>query len=537
MSKHIDKLKGGIADKKQPKDFDKDQLAVGIAHEMEHTNNKTIAQEIAMDHLSEDAEYYKKLKAVEKYDRVEITPDGKIEPDYGKEKLDKKPMTKSMLSRWELIKKDLDNKDAILDLSTLSEPEEDEEQSQMEGDQEMDPNAEEQDDGGSDEEDNEESEDSGRPEWLPDHMSHDDEQPEMEEQEGDSGEEDQGGDEEGEQELVAALKDMGHSDAEIAHIVHGHMTPPVDEAKRAKAHAEYAGIDHDKEAHDKEMQIRDQEAQTENDHAKRMKDVEYERAQKESGETDLDLQHKKRLQDLEYQKAAAESKFNEAAVENEHKKRMLDLEYETAKKQQELELQFKVKEHEMKLKHGEELARQKHKDQMQATKETGKAKLEDNKTKIAQKRAESKKLKKDDEGYEEELEKGIDWKFNSKTGQLSHPEHGFIAVNKMPGGGYEIKHNGTNLGQYSPEHIKDAITYHTNTIGKDVAYNPMVQRAQKPPTIIADKATMVPNRGFKPTAEPPQINPLALENVKNKYGKLYNPDLSGTIDYKKKGIK
>lgn len=475
---------------------------------------------------------------VGKFDRVEVSPDGKTELDYGNEKLDKEPMSKSMLSRWELIKKDLDNKSAILDLASLSEPDEDEEQQPQPEDQEVDPNAEEQDgDGGNDEEDNEESEDSGRPEWLPDHMSHDDEQPEADEgQEDNSGEEeDQGSDEESEQELTAALKDMGHSDAEIAHIVHGHMTPPVDEAKRAKASAEYAGIDHDKEAHDKEMQIRDQEAQTENEHAKRMKDVEYQRAQKESGETDLDLEHKKRLQDLEYQKAKNESAFNEAAVESEHKKRMLDLEYETAKKQKELELQFKVKEHEMKLKHSEEIAKQKHQVAMTATKENGKAKLEENKAKIAENKANKKKLKKGDESYEEELEKGIDWKFNRKTNQLSHPEHGFIAVNKMPGGGYEIKHNGTNLGQYAPEHIKDAISYHTGTIGSDVAYNPMKQRVQKPPTIIADTSQkLIPNRGFKPPADP--VPSAALEGVNDKYGKLYHPDRSGTIDYKKKGV-
>ena len=63
---HKDRIKGGKADKKSPKDFDKDALAEGIKVEMEHTNDKAIAQEIAMDHLTEDAQYYKKLKQVEK---------------------------------------------------------------------------------------------------------------------------------------------------------------------------------------------------------------------------------------------------------------------------------------------------------------------------------------------------------------------------------------------------------------------------------------------------------------------------------------
>lgn len=66
MSKHKDKIPGGKADKKSPKDFDSKALEQGIKIEMEHTSDKTIAQEIAMDHLTEDPEYYTKLKQVEK---------------------------------------------------------------------------------------------------------------------------------------------------------------------------------------------------------------------------------------------------------------------------------------------------------------------------------------------------------------------------------------------------------------------------------------------------------------------------------------
>lgn len=61
-----DRLPGGVADNKSPKDFDAEQLAVGTKHEMEHTKDSKIAREIAMDHLAEDKDYYKKLKAVEK---------------------------------------------------------------------------------------------------------------------------------------------------------------------------------------------------------------------------------------------------------------------------------------------------------------------------------------------------------------------------------------------------------------------------------------------------------------------------------------
>ena len=60
-----DKLEGGKADNKTPKDFDQKQLAKGIAVEIEHTKDKHIATEIAMDHLVEDPNYYKKLEIME----------------------------------------------------------------------------------------------------------------------------------------------------------------------------------------------------------------------------------------------------------------------------------------------------------------------------------------------------------------------------------------------------------------------------------------------------------------------------------------
>lgn len=58
----IDRIKGGKADEKKPGDFDKGQLRKGIKHEMEHTDDSKIAEEIAMDHLTEDPSYYDHLK-------------------------------------------------------------------------------------------------------------------------------------------------------------------------------------------------------------------------------------------------------------------------------------------------------------------------------------------------------------------------------------------------------------------------------------------------------------------------------------------
>lgn len=66
-----DKLKGGKADKKKPSDFDKKALAQGVKVELEHTDDKKVAMEIAMDHLTEDPNYYDKLKQVEKVKKSE----------------------------------------------------------------------------------------------------------------------------------------------------------------------------------------------------------------------------------------------------------------------------------------------------------------------------------------------------------------------------------------------------------------------------------------------------------------------------------
>lgn len=58
-------LVGGKGDSKKPSDFPKDVIDEAVNHEMEHTSNKDVAKEIAVDHLTEDVDYYKKLKKIE----------------------------------------------------------------------------------------------------------------------------------------------------------------------------------------------------------------------------------------------------------------------------------------------------------------------------------------------------------------------------------------------------------------------------------------------------------------------------------------
>lgn len=53
-----EKLVGGKGDRKPDELFSKKELAKGKKHELEHTKNKSLAKEIAKDHLTEKADYY-----------------------------------------------------------------------------------------------------------------------------------------------------------------------------------------------------------------------------------------------------------------------------------------------------------------------------------------------------------------------------------------------------------------------------------------------------------------------------------------------
>jgi hypothetical protein len=63
--KRAEHIVGGKADGIPDSSFDAKDLAMGTAHEMEHTNDMSVAKEIAKDHLKEDPKYYQKLKAIE----------------------------------------------------------------------------------------------------------------------------------------------------------------------------------------------------------------------------------------------------------------------------------------------------------------------------------------------------------------------------------------------------------------------------------------------------------------------------------------
>ena len=60
-----DRLKGGLSDNKSPSDFPIQSIKNGIKVELEHTDDVDLALEIVMDHLTEDVNYYTKLKKME----------------------------------------------------------------------------------------------------------------------------------------------------------------------------------------------------------------------------------------------------------------------------------------------------------------------------------------------------------------------------------------------------------------------------------------------------------------------------------------
>ena len=61
LNERKDLLKGGEGDNLSAKDVNSKQLAIGIKVEREHSNNKEIMEEIALDHLAENPHYYTDL--------------------------------------------------------------------------------------------------------------------------------------------------------------------------------------------------------------------------------------------------------------------------------------------------------------------------------------------------------------------------------------------------------------------------------------------------------------------------------------------
>lgn len=53
-------LKSGFAESR----FSNEDIQEGVSVELEHTDSLTVAKRIALDHLTEDVNYYRKLKSI-----------------------------------------------------------------------------------------------------------------------------------------------------------------------------------------------------------------------------------------------------------------------------------------------------------------------------------------------------------------------------------------------------------------------------------------------------------------------------------------
>lgn len=225
--------------------------------------------------------YHKDVDDVKmsKEEMVEVkNPDGSITRVPGKEPL-MKPMKKSLQDRWALIKAMISHEQAFM-------PMEDEQDDQQQDDQAtqsqiQDPDAEDKSDAVDVDSLKEQQGD------LVQGGSGDDGQQLQSDavQDGSSVAQDSGGaevdqgsssDPIGEEELVGLLKQEGYSDAEIAHIVHGHV-PTVDhEAKQMDL--EQA---REQEKHDHKMDHQKSDSDIKLEHAKRMADLEHDHAKRE----------------------------------------------------------------------------------------------------------------------------------------------------------------------------------------------------------------------------------------------------------------
>ena len=78
-----DMLQGGIGDDKSPKDFDYDQVLMGLEVEKEHSDNPIVALEIVLDHLTEDPQYYSTGENPEDsaQQNASLEASGEAEPD------------------------------------------------------------------------------------------------------------------------------------------------------------------------------------------------------------------------------------------------------------------------------------------------------------------------------------------------------------------------------------------------------------------------------------------------------------------------
>lgn len=216
----------------------------GFTYQLNGVDGKVYSKDIKDLDLSKEEQH------------VVLNPDGSMIRGPGKEPL-RKPLKKSIFERWELLKAQISHEMAFMPM-TQEEQDTPDQADQASQQPIEDPDADDKSDavdtsslvsGGYDDADAQEAspDEDGQTE------SYDEER------------------------LIDLLRQEGYSDAEIAHIVHGHV--PGGEDHEAKA----MNLDQmrEQEKHDHHMDRMKDHTDIQTDHAKRMADLEYEHAKKE----------------------------------------------------------------------------------------------------------------------------------------------------------------------------------------------------------------------------------------------------------------
>jgi hypothetical protein len=123
----VEELAGGLAYGQGDDQFDAKALNAGTKVELEHTDDASLAKQIAKDHLSEDPKYYEKLKKMEQEGmEFDVTMAAADEPCGSGEKEQLVPEDLSKMFGWierainevkrELEEVEIENKEAIYGL-------------------------------------------------------------------------------------------------------------------------------------------------------------------------------------------------------------------------------------------------------------------------------------------------------------------------------------------------------------------------------------------------------------------------------------
>lgn len=242
----------------------------GVTYQVEGVDGKVYSKDVSDFRLSKEETH------------EIINPDGSITRGPGKEPL-RKPLKKSLMDRWELIKAAINHENAFMDMvgdQKTADKQEEAAEGSIGKDKTSDDTKQTADsetlDSQIQDPDQEDDSDAVQQRLRPDIMDEgnaDDTDAEktVTEEESDQPESYD------EEKLIDLLREEGYSNSEIAHIVHGHV--PGSQSPDSIAANQDQRREEEKHSHKMDRMKSETEIQT--DHAKRMADLEYEHAKKE----------------------------------------------------------------------------------------------------------------------------------------------------------------------------------------------------------------------------------------------------------------